>query len=398
MYDRIPSPGKENRVSITQDNGQVITGVLAYADDATQEGSAYTKGNVLPDDVCGILGIDPDTSEPKDAWIGVIQAVGYSLLTITVQDIDGSPAAGVQVSGLTDVLEEKTYTDSNGKIFLILKEGSYTLSVPKFEGCIDATMTPIPVSLGAGDNKTVLLKPVSNGVKSLSRSTSDTIKFSSNVTAVDVCVVGAGGGGGGGMWGSGSFTGSKPGGGGGGGGRVANALGIVPTPYQEYQLTVGSGGLGGDGGTQQPISIVDYGSSGDSGGFSSFMGVSASGGSGGGGGSGRESDGGSGGSGGGGGSAIADGGTGGTDGADGESGNVGSGGSGQGTTTRAFGEPGGTLYSTGGDGGRTGSSGSDGNAPGCGGGGGYGREGASDARDGYPGQNGIVLARWTTKT
>lgn len=69
MYDRIPSPGKENRVSITQDNGQVITGVLAYADDATQEGSAYTKGNVLPDDVCTAYGIDTETSEPKDAFI-----------------------------------------------------------------------------------------------------------------------------------------------------------------------------------------------------------------------------------------------------------------------------------------------------------------------------------------
>ena len=26
-----------------------MEGVLSYADDATQEGSAYTKGNVLPD-------------------------------------------------------------------------------------------------------------------------------------------------------------------------------------------------------------------------------------------------------------------------------------------------------------------------------------------------------------
>ena len=69
MYDRIPSPGKENRVSITQDNGQVITGVLAYADDATQEGSAYTKGNVLPDEVCQELSIDPETSEPQDAFL-----------------------------------------------------------------------------------------------------------------------------------------------------------------------------------------------------------------------------------------------------------------------------------------------------------------------------------------
>ena len=58
MRDRLPTPGKENRVKITQDNGQVVEGVLSYADDATQEGSAYTKGNVLPDSLC----------DPKDAF------------------------------------------------------------------------------------------------------------------------------------------------------------------------------------------------------------------------------------------------------------------------------------------------------------------------------------------
>lgn len=73
MRDRLPTPGKENRVRITQDNGQVVEGTLAYADGATQEGSAYNKANVLPDDVCGILGIDPVTSEPKDAWVAGIR-------------------------------------------------------------------------------------------------------------------------------------------------------------------------------------------------------------------------------------------------------------------------------------------------------------------------------------
>lgn len=69
MRDRLPTPGKENRVKITQDDGAVVEGVLSYADDATQEGSAYTKGNVLPDEVCQELSIDPDTSEPKDAFL-----------------------------------------------------------------------------------------------------------------------------------------------------------------------------------------------------------------------------------------------------------------------------------------------------------------------------------------
>lgn len=69
MRDRLPTPGKANRVRITQDNGQIVEGVLSYADDATQEGSAYNKANVLPDDVCEALAIDSDTAEPKDAWL-----------------------------------------------------------------------------------------------------------------------------------------------------------------------------------------------------------------------------------------------------------------------------------------------------------------------------------------
>lgn len=69
MRDRVPTPGRENRVKITQDDGTVVSGVLEYDDQATQEGSAYNKANVLPDDVCATLGLNSDTAEPKDAWI-----------------------------------------------------------------------------------------------------------------------------------------------------------------------------------------------------------------------------------------------------------------------------------------------------------------------------------------
>lgn len=68
MRDRIPTPGKENRVKITQDDGQVIEGVFSYADEAIQEGSFYNKANVLPDEVCDHLGIDRQTAEPKDGF------------------------------------------------------------------------------------------------------------------------------------------------------------------------------------------------------------------------------------------------------------------------------------------------------------------------------------------
>lgn len=391
MRDRLPTPGKENRVRITQDNGQVVEGTLAYADGATQEGSPYTKGNVLPDDVCGILGIDPVTSEPKDAWLGVIKAVGYSILTIEVQDIDGTPAAGVQVSGLTGVLDEKTYTGPDGKIFLILKEGSYTLSVPKFEGCIDASMNSVSASIGAGEVKTVLLKPVSNGVKSLTITSSRTVKFSSNVVSIDVFCCGGGGGGGAGNGGS-AFPGA--GGGGGGGGYTETRRGLTVSAYVDYRADIGAGGYGAS-----YNSNADDGASGGYGGSTSFLGVSASGGQGGRGATDASTNttggvGGRGGSGGGGGGAYSGAaGSGGTDGSDGTSGS-GDGGKGQGTTTRAFGEPGGTLYAGGGKGGSNSGSGSPGRGTyGLGGNGGR----TYSSGTGGNGVSGAIEARWVTK-
>ena len=74
MRDRLPAPGKENRVKITQDDGSVVEGVLSYADDAMQEGSAYTKGNVLPDAVCNLIGLSTE-SEPADMF-NVLSHVG----------------------------------------------------------------------------------------------------------------------------------------------------------------------------------------------------------------------------------------------------------------------------------------------------------------------------------
>lgn len=68
MQDRVPAPGKENRVRIRLDDGQTIEGVFEYADEASVQGSAYNKANVLPDDLCSKLGIPTTTAEPKDAF------------------------------------------------------------------------------------------------------------------------------------------------------------------------------------------------------------------------------------------------------------------------------------------------------------------------------------------
>lgn len=46
-----------------------------------QQGSAYSKANVLPDDVCEVLGIDTETAEPKDAFVRLKKSAGWNMST-----------------------------------------------------------------------------------------------------------------------------------------------------------------------------------------------------------------------------------------------------------------------------------------------------------------------------
>lgn len=454
MRDRLPTPGKENRVRITQDNGQVVEGTLAYADGATQEGSPYTKGNVLPDDVCNLLRIDPVTSEPKDAWVGVITTLGYNPLKIKLRSVAGAPIRGIRINGLTGVLPEKSVTDKNGEVFVLVNEGDYTLSVSDLV-CLDAYFPSTPIKVRAeGRVQEVTIRQRANGSKATEFSSSTAFMFSDNVASVDVWALGGGGGGG-----AGGFTRDRDyiiysgGGGGGGGGYTAKRTGLSPTPFVSYSVTVGSGGGGGGAQTNSNSNSSSTGADGGSGGSSSCsLGyVSARGGLGGLGGGHYESHedglgaGGSGGSGGGAGaqppyygstSSSAS-----TPGAGGSNGNNGQGsassdysapgGSGQGSTTTPPGGPVGAPYGAGGGGGASydfqdnrpggaaGSSyagaggrsdGSSGTYPGgdalggYGGGGGGGPGGIGGGsnealpKDGGRGGSGRVILRWVTKT
>lgn len=159
-------------------------------------------------------------------------------------------------------------------------------------------------------------------------------------TKADICVVGGGSGGRGG-W-EGPTSGYAAGGGvGGGGGYVNTVKGISVSAGQVLSVIVGAGGRGGYSGD---------GNYGDAGGTTSVTRsgtvlASASGGQG--------ENGGSGGGGMGRYYTSTDnptGGAGGSNGSDGKTGDL-PGGKGQGTTTRAFGNPSGTLYGPGGGGG-----------------------------------------------
>lgn len=193
MYDRIPSPGKENRVSITQDNGQVITGVLAYADDATQEGSAYTKGNVLPDDVCMLMGLDPDLSEPDDAfrYLALMNATVYGGIAIRVIS-NGLPLSGItfSVTGTGSVT-----TDSQGYVFLRKPPGNYTAT---FTSTLDLVFSPasFQVTATAGQINSYTVEADEASVTQRTFTSSTTISFSDRVSDFDVFAVGGGGAGG----------------------------------------------------------------------------------------------------------------------------------------------------------------------------------------------------------
>lgn len=84
MQDRVPAPGKENRVRIRLDDGQTIEGVLEYADEASVQGSVYNKANVLPDDVCTRLSLSATDAEPKDAFLVAATAGWREYERITV--------------------------------------------------------------------------------------------------------------------------------------------------------------------------------------------------------------------------------------------------------------------------------------------------------------------------
>lgn len=180
--------------------------------------------------------------------------------------------------------------------------------------------------------------------------TSGTLTFTDlrGTTSIDIFMVGGGGG-------SSSRTASSDYGtihtGGGGGGYTKTQKGVTVSANAGIAVSIGAGGTGGwnptaGGTTSVTVSDSTYSAKGGNTGNKGYFDTVSHAGSGG-----------SGGSGGGGGSIGGwAGGTGGSDGGNGSSGKAsqlvsGSGGKGQGTTTRAFGESSGELYSYGGSGG-----------------------------------------------
>lgn len=238
MRDRVPTPGKENRVKITQDSSTAIEGVLAYADDATQEGSPYTKGNVLPDEVCDLMSLDHNSSEPRDAfcYLALMQASVYGKIVVTVTS-NGLPMVGINFT----IGSHSVTTNSQGQASVIVSPGNYTAT---FSNTLDLIFSPASMQVTATKGKityySVTASEASTTQQTFTSSTS--ISFSSRVSDFDVFCVGGGGSGAAvcGMRASNSRF-CEVGASGGGGGYTATARNITNTGAV-IRIVIGSGG------------------------------------------------------------------------------------------------------------------------------------------------------------
>lgn len=196
------------------------------------------------------------------------------LIHIRVTDNSNIPIVGAVITGL----ENTVTTGENGEVFGKIGNATSMTVTPPYADFLPKTVS-LSTYVSSFSIFVVRLDRVSNNIINRYNS-STTLKFSNNVTSVDVCCVGGGGAG----CGNTSYTQN----GGGGGGAIVNSYNIAVTPDIDYPLVVGSGGLyerstGPSGGStssgtdenENPTNAAADG------GETSFMGVVAPGGKGG---------------------------------------------------------------------------------------------------------------------
>lgn len=307
------------------------------------------------------MGLSDQTVGAQLTYLSLLQGTVFGKIIVKVVKSSGGPMANVtfQLGG------KSVTTDGNGEASATLAPGNYTAT---FTGALDLTFSPSSLSVTAKKGQitryTVTATEASITEKTFTSST--TISFSPRVKEFDVFCVGGGGSGGVAI----GFKNNNRYGVslyalGGAGGYTKTALAVLPITGQVVSISIGSGGsaVSETFNRTDMMTAIGMSENGVSGGTTSVsLGnkviCSASGGSGGGGsyqydGSNYPS-GVSGGSGSGGifGSRV---GTGGSNGADGGNGDdrypdQGTGGKGQGTTTTAFAQGGGPIYSPAGGG------------------------------------------------
>ena len=238
MQDRVPTAGQEGRVLITPENGgAAYYAKIQMADNPTQDGTPLNKSTLLQDITCDTIGIDR-ASTPNEAFLALALGIGQYGYVITVLLPDGSPAAGLSLTGAEAPSGEAPVTDTRGVAIAVSNATSITVNVASpYIDVLDSGSMTIQ-SEGTLTYKTIQLQISGE----LDISTSITKKTSPCLDTFDLCAVGAGGGSGGCTGTNAALNTNKPGG---GGGYVENLLSIVSIPEQSISFEIGSGGAAG---------------------------------------------------------------------------------------------------------------------------------------------------------
>lgn len=265
MRDRQPTqPG---RVKITPENGDAYYAVVEMADEPTELGTPPIKENLLRDETeSALFGFARDRTV-NDAFFGIASklkliSADMASITLTVKSASGNALSGVQINGAYDENGAALITGSDGTATGYVSDGSVTLSVSGYADIVDYSET-FTAAKGQSYTKTITLT-TRNFLKITS---SKSVKFSGDVTTVDVTVVG-GGGAAGTSYASQESPSVAATGGSGAGGYCTVQDNIQITPNTAYPAVIGSGG-------------TTTSSDGNDGGKSSFLGVEAAGGKGG---------------------------------------------------------------------------------------------------------------------
>lgn len=254
------------RVELTDvETGQRKKYDMVMADEPLVVGTPPNKANLLTDETELAIFGGLNNRNVDQALKGLLAKItlimgNQSSVSVTVQDQQGTPVAGVVVDDLYDETGLQVTTDGAGKASGYVSEGQVTIGVSGYADFADVS-TSFSAVKGASYTKQLVVA-ARNYLDVMSTSK---IKFSNNVSSVDITVLAAGGGG--------AFSHSTRyfGFGGGAGGECVVREKLSFEPHVEYDAIVGAGGSPG----------ASEGSNGANGGNSSFLGVSAKGGAGG---------------------------------------------------------------------------------------------------------------------
>ena len=192
----------------------------------------FTKEETLRPETAELYGLD-DTAAPDDVFIILALGAGKYGYGITVKYPDGTPAAGLSVTGVTDRLGKAITTDENG-YFLAVSENneiSFSIKSPYFD--IANISNQAVNAAGVLTRQTVefAYKTYENYVL---LTTSQVMKFS-RAYKLDLTAVGGGGG-------STGVNTKSAFGAGGGGGYVETQLDIDVDTSDKLTVTIGAGG------------------------------------------------------------------------------------------------------------------------------------------------------------